>query len=81
MEPIVNMKREFLAIYHYDTGGVWFVFEARSEKEILERFPFLQVVASRPAWLTDEDFAQIKKASFQDIDEPTIPTLRDMELR
>jgi hypothetical protein len=78
MVPITEMKKEYLALHDYQTGGVWFVFNARSENEITDRFSFLTVLNQRPDWMTEAAFAEIKKSGFQDIDEPAIPVLREM---
>ncbi|MFT3989246.1 hypothetical protein [Aestuariivirga sp.] len=64
-------KREFLAVHDYQTGGVWVIVYARSKEEIAKRFPLLHVVLSRPAWLTETHYADIRSRFYQDIDKPS----------
>lgn len=66
------MKRDFLAVYDYDAGGIWVLIAAREAGEIERRYPFLTVVEKRPAWMTDANFAAIHRELRFDIDqEPT----------
>jgi hypothetical protein len=72
-------KREFIAVYDYDTGGVWFIINARSAEEIMSKWPFLTVTETRPSWMTDERFDEtFRNRQLQDIDEPEIDLLKLM---
>jgi len=65
------VKTKFLAIYDYGTGGLWAVISARSSVEIVEKYPALKVLDTRPGWMTDETYAGIASRSYLDInDEP-----------
>ena len=64
------MKRRFLVAYDYGQGGVWRLVAAPRAEAITSRFPELQVVEHRPAWMTDEIFKQLE-ARVIDVDEPT----------
>jgi hypothetical protein len=49
-------KREFLAVYDYGMGGLWFKIEAGSAEQIRARYPRLTVFEEndRPEWMTSE---------------------------
>ena len=42
-------------MYDYGTGGVWVVISADSADGITERYPELQVIEERPAWLNQDE--------------------------
>lgn len=65
------MKKEFLVVYDYETGGAWAFLKANSEEEILERFPELKVVTIRPRWLTPEEEERMRARVTIDIDDET----------
>jgi len=64
------MKHEYLVVYDYGTGGLWAILEARSEAEIAQKFPRLEVISSRPGWMTPEMYETMVVPNRFDIDEP-----------
>jgi hypothetical protein len=66
----MNMKESFLVLYDYGTGGVWAVINARSPKEIAEKYPMLSVQEKRPNWMTDDEYENIAAVLTFDIDDP-----------
>lgn len=68
----MDHEKPFLAVYDYGTGGVWAVINAHSKDEILERYPKLELVDSRPPWMSDDEYQEIVSKNSCDIDdEPT----------
>jgi hypothetical protein len=63
------MKRTFLVLYDYGQGGRWALVLAKSADEIKGGFPELDVVASRPEWMTDDYYRSLESRVY-DIDEP-----------
>ena len=55
--------------YRYGLRGVWLLVRASSEREIVERYPELNIVHDAPQWLTDERRAMLMDA-VEDADEP-----------
>jgi len=64
-------KTTYLAVYDYGQGGIWTLIDAASPQEIQRRFPELKVVAERPKWMTDTEFARIERSRHFDIDSAT----------
>jgi hypothetical protein len=64
------MKKSFLVLYDYGMGGVWAIIDARSEDEIIDKYPMLTVRESRPAWMTDEKYDKTASTLKFDIDDP-----------
>lgn len=64
------MKQPFLVVYDYGQGGVWAFLLARSEAEIEERFPELQVVDHPPKWMSKSHLARLRDGMTFDIDSP-----------
>ncbi len=62
-------KRDFLVVYDYGSGGVWAVISARDQQEISNKFNGLYVVDQRPAWITDQEYADILHNMYFDIDD------------
>ncbi|MBU6419576.1 MAG: hypothetical protein KGQ79_07595 [Proteobacteria bacterium] len=62
------MKHQYLIVHDYGTGGVWGVINARSEQEILAKYPKVKVINDRPAWMSDRDYSDIIKKNCFDID-------------
>jgi hypothetical protein len=52
---------EFLVVYDYGGDGLWALMEAPSDEQLLSRYPELDIVPERPAWLTDERFADLER--------------------
>jgi len=63
------MKERFLVVHDYGMGGLWGVMSARSESEIVENFPALKVIESRPAWMSDDEYQRIETSNSFDIDD------------
>ena len=65
-----NPLSEFLVVYHYGTGGVWFVVRARSESDIQAVLPKVVVYPSgtRPEWMSEEELADIAAQRTYDLD-------------
>lgn len=61
-------KHPFLVCYDYGMGGLWALVDARSEDEILERYPELTVFYERPKWMGDLEFDRILTTERHDID-------------
>ncbi|MDQ1538729.1 MAG: hypothetical protein QOE58_3122 [Actinomycetota bacterium] len=61
-------KRQFLVCYDYGMGGIWGVFMARSQQEILDVYPELVVVLERPKWMTEQDYLGLCDRELHDID-------------
>lgn len=64
-----TMRKEFLVLYDYRTGGAWAYLLADSEDQINTHFPELQIVTERPAWLTKEEERHLRKRMTIDIDD------------
>jgi hypothetical protein len=64
------VKKEFLVVYDYGTGGVWALVRARSAEEIKTKFEDLEVVDQRPDFITDEVLDDIRQKFSFDIDRP-----------
>lgn len=64
------MKKSYLVVYDYGTGGVWAVIIARSKVEITQKYPMLTVHDSRPSWMTEGAYQQILSVRTFDIDDP-----------
>ena len=65
------MKKTYLVVYDYGTGGLWGFVKANSESEILDKFPELKVVSERPNWMDDKLYSEIKTKNYFDIHNPT----------
>ncbi len=64
----MRVKRDYLVVYDYQTGGVWAIIAASSVDEIVRRFPELQIVEHRPSWLDEKWYEQIRSKNYYDID-------------
>ena len=73
-------KSEFLAVYDYGMGGLWFVISARNTAEIKLKYPFLEPTTKRPDWISATEYKNIKTENFQDIDEQDISLLAKIRL-
>jgi hypothetical protein len=63
-------KREFLAVYDYGMGGLWFKIKACSAAEIRTRYPDLKVFEEneRPEWMTVDQEEHFTRRWHFDID-------------
>lgn len=50
-------KREFLCVYDYGQGGIWFTFYARTKKEIEEKYPSFTAFEDKPKWMNEAEKA------------------------
>lgn len=74
-----QMKKKFVAVYDYGTGGVWFYFFANNAGEITAKYPFLAVVNEEPEFLKDPiQRANMEQRSTFDIDDSPPAVLVDM---
>ena len=64
-------KGPFLVVYDYGQGGVWAFVKAPSRAAILRRFPELEVVDTRPAWMSEADVARIRATGTLDLERPS----------
>ena len=72
------MKRAFLVVHDYGSGGIWAIIRAQSSDEILAKFPKLAVVDSQPEWMTEELYNSIASRNTHDIDDEPTGWLRAM---
>ncbi|MBL8515828.1 MAG: hypothetical protein JNM76_02570 [Betaproteobacteria bacterium] len=67
-------KTEYLCVYDYGMGGVWFIVNARSTLEVESKLPGIVAFEDKPEWMAPEDkaalFSSCKRKGFRwDIDE------------
>jgi hypothetical protein len=65
------MKKGYLVVYDYGSGGVWAVVWARSPQEINQRYPDLEVLEQHPAWMPEAQYETIRTRMTFDFDEPS----------
>jgi hypothetical protein len=63
------VKCEHLVCYDYGQGGVWAFVWAHSPDDINQKFPELQVVETKPNWMTAEVENRIRSTMSIDIDD------------
>jgi hypothetical protein len=63
------MKYQYLITHDYGMGAVWGVISARSEQEVLQKYPQVQIVTMRPEWMSDEVYADVVLKNSFDIDQ------------
>lgn len=69
------MTKEFLVAHDYGMGGAWGIATAKTEQDVREVFPDLQIHHERPEWMTLDMFDELKeKSCFVVGDEATYPT-------
>jgi hypothetical protein len=66
---MTDNKIAFLVAYDYGMGGLWGIMTARSEDEIMDKYPELGIAHDRPAWMTESIFEQLNRDELHDIDE------------
>ncbi len=69
MAPDSTVKKDFLTVYDYGTGGVWMYIRARNEEEIMKKYPFLLVPPKPPRSLPESELKEIKEGGVYDIDD------------
>lgn len=62
------MKKTFIGVYDYGTGGLWFPFLANSVEQISARFPEIKPFASPPEWMDNSTLDFILKKPVIDVD-------------
>jgi hypothetical protein len=73
-----TMKRAFLTVYDYGTGGVWTVLLATSEEEVESKYPELKVVTEPPATMSQGELEEIRARDTLDIDDEDDPFLTSL---
>lgn len=58
----------YLVLYDYGSGGLWAVLKAESKQKILETIPKLQILDTRPSWMTEQNYQEILKETGYSID-------------
>ena len=61
-------KQPYLVVYDYGSGGVWAVIFASDKAQIAAKYPLLQVVDQRPAWMTEDEYQKILAKLEFDVD-------------
>ena len=79
--PDQSMKRAYLVVYDYGTGGLWAIIMARSAAEIRARFPTLKIVEDRPKWMSAVDYESICTTNCVDIDDAPSGWLSELPRR
>jgi hypothetical protein len=69
------MRQDFLVVYDYGMGGAWAVLRADSPEQVRERFPELQIVTQRPAWLTSSEGRLLREWMTIDVEDTDNPFL------
>lgn len=65
-------KLPFLVLYDYGMGGVYAIIYASAKSEILHKYPMLDVLETRPEWMTNDLYETTRaNRSFDIDDEPT----------
>jgi hypothetical protein len=62
------MKRPFLVLYDYGTGGVWSYLLAESAEQIRGKFPVLRIYNEVPSWMTETERQEIELNSTYDLE-------------
>jgi hypothetical protein len=70
----VRTRQEYLICYDYGQGGLWFVIRADDRSQITQKYPFLIVFDARPGWMSEKEYAEIRREAF-DIDDAPPPAL------
>jgi hypothetical protein len=65
---VSSAKKRFLIAYNYGMGAAWGVIAARSEEEIIRRYPELEVCRTQPEWMTGDLYDRIVDVNSYDID-------------
>lgn len=61
-------KQPHLVVYDYGSGGVWAVILSSDKGQIAAKYPLLQVVDQRPAWMTEDEYRKILATLAFDVD-------------
>jgi hypothetical protein len=56
----------YLVVYDYGIGGLWALVEAPSSDSIVELYPEVQIVDSRPEWMDDERYDRLELLWLED---------------
>lgn len=72
------MKKRYLAVYDYGTGGVWLYIYAQTQKDIVDKYPELTVVEEPPTWMGEKEMELISQEMTFDIDKEPSGWLREL---
>ena len=75
MDSDQTMRKKFLTLYDYGTGGCWMYICADSAQDVLDKYPELRILDREPDWFDDESRRITETV---DIDDPTNLYLRGM---
>lgn len=67
------MSQSYLVVYDYGQGGLWAFVIASSPEEITSRYPAVTVWDEPPSWMSEEELADIARATTIDIDDDQHP--------
>ena len=70
------MRKKFLTVYDYGTGGVWRYIYANSAKDILDKYPGLTILDCEPDWFKDRPMGKITTIDFEDPPDIFLRTMR-----
>lgn len=73
-------KRPFLIEIDHMKAGYWGVMFARSEDEITHKWPEVNIVHDRPAWMSDDRYSQYMRRPY-DIDSDNPGGILDIIVR
>lgn len=62
-------KEPYLVVYDYGMGGVWAVVYANNKKQIIDKYPMLDVVDERPSWMTEDLYEKTRANRSFDADD------------
>jgi hypothetical protein len=62
------MRRLYLTLYDYQTGGVWTYLRAESAEQIKTKFPMLTVYEEPPTWMTESERREIELNTGYDVE-------------
>jgi hypothetical protein len=69
------MRRRFLTVYDYGTGGIWQYITADSPEQLAAKYPKLTVLIDPPPWWKERPLRDLKTC---DIDAEPTEFLRTM---
>lgn len=78
MDSSRALKKKFLVVYDYGQGGVWAYVLARSEDEVMNHFPELQVVHEPPDWMSELELKKLANKMTFDLEKPKEGLLADI---
>jgi hypothetical protein len=70
------MKRDFLCVYDYGMGGLWFRITAENSEQIRTKYPMLEIFVDKPSWMPARESDSIGFPLQFDIEDQTPELLR-----